>query len=328
MEKQSKERKYYTEINIARGIAVLCVCLGHSFPDADLGIKDPIAIWIHNFMYSFHMGCFFLLSGFVSSRKLVNGNLNLKVEIIKKVKRLLVPYLSYSFITLVLKQIFMNFANHKFDMSQIWEIVIGKNPNGGLWFLWCLFIISIMFSFISKLNSNPYVFAIIGLILYLSSYFILNSSLYNVTRYSIFYAIGILINKYYEKIKNIYRFKILIPISLITLILLVTIGDIDYFITCLLGTYCVLAVSYVLSFKHNKLYNIFDRLGSYSYDIYLISYFVQIPIRVIFWTIVDLSYWIVVSLMFILGTILPLMISRKFVRNIPITNALLLGNFK
>ena len=84
--------RYYPEVNIVRGIALILVILGHSFPDGDLGPTLFTAKWIRGFLYLFHMGVFFVLSGFVMSARLYRGTYTLKNEIWKKVSRLLFPY--------------------------------------------------------------------------------------------------------------------------------------------------------------------------------------------------------------------------------------------
>lgn len=57
---------YYSEINIARGVGVLLVLLGHSFPDAEIGVfAHPIGQWIYEVCCSFHMALFFIISGFL-----------------------------------------------------------------------------------------------------------------------------------------------------------------------------------------------------------------------------------------------------------------------
>ena len=77
METQVKgTKRYFTEINIARGIAVLLVLLGHSFPDAQTGITNPIAKSIFSFVYAFHMETFFALAGFGAARKVLSDNIS------------------------------------------------------------------------------------------------------------------------------------------------------------------------------------------------------------------------------------------------------------
>ena len=49
---KTKNSKYYEEINIARGMGIILVVLGHSFPTIKQG---SILEYIYDFIYSFHM---------------------------------------------------------------------------------------------------------------------------------------------------------------------------------------------------------------------------------------------------------------------------------
>lgn len=323
---------YFSEITIAKGIAVLCVLLGHAFPDAQTGMTDPIAAFVLKLMYSFHMGCFFLLSGFVSGKKLCKDKVDLKHEVIKKLKRLMVPYFFYSLITIGLKQVFSSFANNQFDLSEIWKILIGKNPNGGMWYLWTLFIISVIFLVVSQFVRNPYCYFVIALCMYGLYWIFPSSFINNVLEYTIFYAIGILLQQKYDFIKPVLHSKkgVLIAFgSGVVFVLLTAFMKCPYLITAVIGSLSVLAISCWISDRpHSKDYKILNELGNYSYDIYLISYFVQVPIRVIFYRILPLPYWMVVFMMFVLGAVIPYVVCKYVIRKIPITDKLLLGNWK
>jgi len=320
-------KQHYHEINIARGIAIMCVILGHSFPDAQTGISNPVALWIHSALYSFHMGCFFLLSGFVSARKLCNGQVIIKNEISNKFKRLIVPYLFYSVITIGLKQVFSAFANNTFDITEFWKIIIGVNPNGGMWYLWTLFVISFLFVALSKLKFKSNSYIILGIAMYILMY-IVQSGFWNpILKYSIFFVTGVWVHQHYEIIKQVFDVKISIPIAVIAFIIFVSIGGIPYIVTGMIGTYVLLAVSFLLMHnKNTKIYKVLYELGNYSYDIYLLSYFIQVPIRVICWRLLGLPYVLVVLAMLVLGATVPWVASKNFIRKIPIANKILLGN--
>lgn len=322
---------YYPEINIARGLAVLCVLIGHSFPDSQTGITSPTALWIETAMYSFHMGCFFFLSGFVSAKKLCADRLDIRSEFLKKVKRLAVPYLFYSFLTLGLKQIFSVFANNQFRISELWKIFIGKNPNGGLWYLWTLFIISLLFLCLNQFTRKCAVYCAAGIILYLLYLIFPDSFLRPVLSYSIYFVLGIFVQHNYKKFspflhRNFGKFCGVV--SGILFLFLVTYTNAPYLITCLLGTFVLFLISRSISRKTGRLNYLLNELGNYSYDIYLTSYFVQIPIRVVCYRVFSLPYWIVVLMMFLFGTIVPYFVCKYIIRKIPIANKILLGNWK
>lgn len=322
-------KKYYDEINIARGIAVLLVLLGHAFPDVLSESSNVLHKTIYEIIYSFHMGCFFFLSGFVASGKICSGKTDIKNEFVNKFKRLLVPYLFYSFITMGLKQVFSAFANNRFEIGEFWKIILGKNPNGGLWYLWTLFIIAIIFTALSKLKINYKVYIVIGIVLYALLYFIPDGFYSNLLKYFIFYAAGIGTAKEYDKVKPIMSDYIFALVVLILFVVMLIIDGVPYAVTGLLGTDIVMFLSIkVSSNRENRIYKLFNEVGNFSYDIYLISYFVQIPVRIVCYKMLNMPYIIVVILMFILGGIIPYFICKYIIRKIPLANKILLGNWK
>ena len=139
MEKSKKQ--YFNEINIMRGMAVLCVVIGHSFNPTE---TPTILGFIKSFVYCFHMPAFFFISGFLEGEKRRSIS-EKKQAIVKKAKRLMVPYFFLTVVTALLKLLFGAFARNPLNYSTLAvDVLIGRNnPNGGLWFLYALFVISI-----------------------------------------------------------------------------------------------------------------------------------------------------------------------------------------
>lgn len=75
------------EVDLLRGTAAVLMVLGHSFIQYPVDISsEPVCAALGHFIYTFHMELFFVLAGFVYRCR------SYKPFIIKKVKRLLVPY--------------------------------------------------------------------------------------------------------------------------------------------------------------------------------------------------------------------------------------------
>lgn len=51
------------EIDIAKGIGILLVVLGHAVPDANTGIQNMFWAVVFNWIYSFHMALFMAMAG-------------------------------------------------------------------------------------------------------------------------------------------------------------------------------------------------------------------------------------------------------------------------
>ena len=330
--------RYYSEINIARGIAVLLVLLGHSFPDAQTGFRYPFALWIFDSMYAFHMALFFWLSGFVSAANVYTSKGAFGAEFVKKFRRLMVPYFVYSVITMILKLFMNDYANNPFGLQDMWKIFLGKNPNGGLWYLWTLFVISLLVFGVGKLlkrenDQFKSVFLLaLGVVCYLLWRFLDTGFMGNVVKYMFFYNLGIVCNRYYEQLQD----------KLIRLwcgglaLLLVFVLECpylrlmnEYILTALLGIYGIFTLALVISKQEKRWsFTCFDFAGDYSYDIYMMSYFVQVPIRVVCWGMLGVPYWIDVVLMLVGGFIGPVLVSKYIIRKVPMFRKMFIGDWK
>lgn len=320
-----QKKTYYPEINIARGFALLFVTLGHSFPDA-VGALGRI----YNICYSFHMGLFFILSGFVIARKFISRDYKITDEIKNKSIRLLIPYFVFSVITLIMKIFTEKYANNPFSLKDSYKILLGINPNGGLWFLWTLFVISVIFILLGKLKHSLIYFAVFSVAAYIINLFVPKIFISGVLRYAVFYAVGIFIYKYYDAFKK----YILNPYCSSAMLILFCVTHIfrlktDYIVTCLSASIFIMFLSQSIMKSKDKtkiIYTVFNELGTYSYDIYLLSYFIQVPLRVLFKSIFPIPELLLYFLMFTLGTIIPYLASKFILRKVPIFNLLLFGN--
>lgn len=322
-------KKYYDEINIARGIGILLVVLGHSFPSWEGGIKNEFFLYLFRFIYSFHMPLFFFLSGFVSYKLLVLKSSKEKINGIKsKLKRLIIPYLVISIPSLILKYMFADFAYRKFNFNNsILNIILGENPNGGLWFLYTLFTVSIIAIIFNKVNLKW----LIGVFFVLAILPVGYPNIFKINRLclnGIYYFLGIYINQNYELFKSKLAKRQYINISCI-LILVSNLVDINIrfiiLLKALMGIYLTINLSILIVNHKNRVRDLLRVLGKYSYDIYLISYFIQIPIRIVLFNKMNFNYNFVVFSMFTFGLILPIWISKYIIRKNKIFKLLILG---
>lgn len=282
----SDEKKYFEEINILRGIAVLLVAIGHSFPDIHTGITRIGPRFIFYFIYCFHMAIFFIISGFLDN-KVRRDTFSAYFK--KKFERLLIPYFSFSAISLLLKVFLNRYADNPFYFSDIWKIFLGDSPNWGLWFLWTLFVIEIinyLLNYYLKISEKTLlVFAFVA---YLIQVFIGIPYLQLVLKYFVFYTLGAVIRTKYERITNEKRNNTGKIVTSLLILLVVTVArtnsildDQLYLLTGICGSYCSWILSIYIVKKKNAVCKFLNRSGKYSYDIYLIGYYPQMIIRTI-----------------------------------------------
>lgn len=144
---QSAERS--VTIDIAKGICILLVVFGHINYTPEL----------QAFIYTFHMPFFFLLSGMLFSRERYPS---FGAFLKRKVRTLLCPFLFFGVLALILR---LGFAVISYGVSaQAFKAIVpeivnlilvpdsASVPNGPLWFLPCLFLMEILYYFISAMK--------------------------------------------------------------------------------------------------------------------------------------------------------------------------------
>ena len=121
-----------------KGWLIILVVLGHALQNT-LGVRcESNHLW--NIIYSFHMPAFMAISGFWAyrpndlSRKDINYCLSL---IYRRFQQLIVPFILWSLMLML--------VNSRFSINN--AITLLLYPDGGLWFLWVLFIINVFFIF-------------------------------------------------------------------------------------------------------------------------------------------------------------------------------------
>nr|WP_294677449.1 acyltransferase family protein [uncultured Blautia sp.] len=147
------KNKRVTYIDIAKGLAILCVIIGHTTQYIDIGIINP-------FVFSFHMPLFFVLSGWC-----MKENHRPYKELVRlKAKQLLIPYAAIAtirFIYVVIdygftwkrlgRYILTSLYGNSSDMrASLCMMSVGKI--GMQWFLLAMFMAQILYYCISDFS--------------------------------------------------------------------------------------------------------------------------------------------------------------------------------
>lgn len=340
----STQKKYYDELNIFRAFIIVWVVIGHSFNDAlNLGGL------LHSYAYTFHMPAFFLLSGILFAPKLSKcTNLKSKAElIINRMKRLLVPYLFFTFVSYILKFFFESYANNKLPKGKdiITSILFAVDlPNGGLWFLHQLFILSVIAILLS--NINKYILFALSAALKIISIFV-TASFFSLpvigllSNYCLYFFGGIILSEHYDKLSHtiitFLKAKKAVYISAVTIFLAISFTVSFIYVNKEKNEWLSLFIcifNIIIWYLVSHTFNSFTKLkapimtvGNYGMDIYMLGYYVQIAIRVVCGSMLNIPYNIYSLMMLIFGLILPIPISKYIVRKFKVTRILVLGDF-
>lgn len=122
-------------IDIAKAICIILVVIGHYSPD---GCPE----WwmaVHDFIYTFHMPLFMFASGFVYIATKRDGE-KYGEFIMKKIKRLMIPYFVVSAIVIAIKLLTEGHAYVENPKTIMSFVKMFYYPEAGyfLWFIWAL----------------------------------------------------------------------------------------------------------------------------------------------------------------------------------------------
>lgn len=153
-------------VDVAKGIGMICVILSHVEEE---NFSNP---YLKMPLYTFHMPLFFFLSGYLFSMKS-----SFKEFLVKKCQRILVPYFTLGGI-LILFDIYWHgrnpfhesWFNKKYAMSDLMQFLTQKRYLT-LWFIACLFWLSILFYVLVRFVEKEVVRAVIVIVLTIAAMF-------------------------------------------------------------------------------------------------------------------------------------------------------------
>lgn len=185
------EKKYYIQVDALKGLAIFLVILGHSIIVHPIDLRqNEICAALARIVCSAHMPLFFLISGYCFSYKE-----KYKDFILKKVKRLIIPYICFNLLDMVPRALLSSLVNRP---RGIGESVIDVFLYGGeYWFLYALFIIFALYPLIYKLQLKHKAFMIAVEALLLAVAFIgIDTPLFtldSIGKYLFFFNTGVLL---------------------------------------------------------------------------------------------------------------------------------------
>lgn len=269
-------------IDIAKGIAIICIILGH------LGSNS-----INRVVFTFHVSIFFIITGYFTNKKY-----SMKEFIYSKFKRLIIPYCITSVIMILISllslRIFygLNMIDKLGAREWLMAAIYGAGDShvflgykfraiGAIWFLWASFWASILLRISLEYKKKYRVLFIV--ILFIVGYFTpkiiwLPLSIQAGFCATAFMYIGYLVNAYFDKYKNLYLKykKYIIVLSAIIWIQFIYNFKSFWLVHCDIGRgiidivgsicacYCILLLSKTIKTKTKLVYKLFEFSGKYS----------------------------------------------------------------
>lgn len=330
---------YIKEANYLKGLDILLMFIGHAATPTFL--KRPLSYEIVvQFIYSFHMPLFFIVSGFLAVKSInINFRNDYFLLLKKRIIKLGVPYVVIALIT----NIALNIGSGNITINGFIESIKTTifypelGAMGALWFLYALLIISILTPIITKisLEASIIITIIINIFGPRDLYFL---AINRISFFIVYYLIGMYVRKCYEdkKLKNINNKNIIIIGSVIFLgiySLIISKGivinriifNLYMFLCGLVGSLMMLLIIEKVK-KCKRVISTVEIFGKYSMDIYIFSWFFQIISMILCTKILNISnYNIFFVSNLIIGSI-SLPFSVYFIRKIKILRIMFLGS--
>ena len=242
-----KERLTY--LDVAKGIGILLVVIGHVYAFNRQIVDRFFVIWL----YSFHMPLFFIISGMLIAYK---DEKDIWKFVKKRIMGILIPYVFFSIFSIIVFAIVNDFSREVF-VQNVKATICGVGIDT-LWFLPALFFGEVIFFVLRNLLKNKYVICIISAIIYtLGNFMMKDYGLICLFLGRICIAVGfIMIGNYTMNLirKRNMPWYGLIVIAILSVILSKINGLVDlnnlvfnnhilYLINSLIGTYLILEIS-------------------------------------------------------------------------------------
>lgn len=299
---------------ILQAWAMLWVVIGHSCLD-----KLNCPAWnmqIVTIAYMFHMQLFVMVSGYLFRITRLNkpDQWFYSNTIKEKAIRLGVPGLFFSFVALGLKIAFPEEMNRQVELT--WGGVIQSylypcdNAFQELWFvvvLFWLFLLMPLWKFI--INNNYIIIAFV--VLFILGWFHPKTTFLCIDRvceYSIWFYSGIVLAGIDEEKLN--RNTLQRVVLLVIGILLLIVGQLEFFISSFLRTISLILISTGLAFiLDHYLPSSFKGFRNYTYQIYLMGIFAQVFVKILYRHF-HMPYLLAFVLCVLFGLYVPVLVSK------------------
>jgi fucose 4-O-acetylase-like acetyltransferase len=303
-----ENHKYIVEMQMARGMGIILVTLGHSEP-----IENAFP-QVFNFIYSFHMPLFFFMSGFFSISKSSTGSIWEEYKkVVNRLFYLVVPYvvisLAFAFIKLGVPHLVKRTVVLEDAAANIF-LYPTNNPALFLWFIYIIILMRLITPLLSK--SNQYA---VFLLLLFFQIFPVHIDLFGtgvMLQYLIYYYLGLKTSQISEGFQLLLKRRTLTIASLLLFLLSYFIYQNSHitlmrFTTASFGTLWILSTCF--SLRDYLPVRWLEYCGKYSLQIYLLQYFFIFPLELLL-VRMQINVGLIVLANFVIGLAGPLAVVK------------------
>ena len=318
----------FKEIDICKGIGILTVIWHHSL------IKYPVNLlclpWCQNAWridHLFFMQIFFLVAGYLfgfSKRRVY-------CDVVKsKIKRLLIPYLSFCLVSLALKIAVPQLVNRR--VVDVGTYLYDMAFHGGeLWFVYVLFLMFMAWPLLLWRSNRTAQLVVIGGLVILNevlSHDFLNGFLLNgeFVRYSIFFVSGYML-KDVDRSKLADKRGLMVSALLFMGCCIMQIRHWEAFplmwlLMSVVGCWFVWSLSFQIE-RISGVSNVLQYLGRNSLPLYWLNGFALVAVRSVAVKLIPDGHSVMLALSIFAGCVLTELLALQAVKHIPVVRHLI-----
>ena len=192
-------------IDLAKGVAILLVVLGHVINSyivsGEFNKYISYTQYVHFTIYCFHMPLYFALSGYLYSKSKEVCNISeYKSGVLKKTIALGIPYIVFSLMQGSIQVLLSQFTHNHIKFSSLMHIL--TQPILQFWFIYTLLFIFILVPLLEMIiKSDKFVFLLLITIKIVSFFIITNIiAIDTFSQYAIYFYAGKILCEYYNGI--------------------------------------------------------------------------------------------------------------------------------
>lgn len=320
------QQKRLSYLDVAKGIAILLVVLGHIVTGwYALDWKDDLFGKMNQFIYSFHMPLFIMLSGISFSLVCAsNDGLMADRKLSRQCINLALLYLLHSIIWWCSKRVLSKDVHFPVTIRDLCMIPLKSIQH--YWYLYVLICLYLIMKYVIKVKWKSLVLMLGVLASVLGGYItdmdIVNGEypVFQVPFYFLFFYLGFIL--YPEKLEKLKKYPLIYVEGILFIVLYVSkyrtsesCQEINSLLKVILGVTASMAVIGIAQMINSS--RILEYLGRHTLEIYLLHAYILVAGRLVFIRLnMDMNIF-TVTVLLILGIIIPLAVS-VILRKIPI----------
>ncbi len=330
------------DLDFLKGIGIVLVVLGHCFTTA-LEVKYYSIRLLKDFIYTFHMPLFFIVSGYLQGLRPYSIN-KLRKFSLHQIRKLFLPYIAWSLVLYLFYYFLKSFniitiqENIRLNPFYLIYDILTYNIRTGnvLWFVYILCIISIVsytfHNLVTRRGSNiAFLIAVLFLGILANMYF--QDELFVLKRFLvmwIYYEVGVFVGIYIKDVNIKANNKVNIFLLALYPFIFVLYLKTNSIITYGLKVICALLAVFILyslsKYSNCWLYRILNYLGKRTlYIYYLHNPYIVLVLVTGLTKFTKLNIAVSIAFAFIFGIIIPLIIGNLILARNKMTKLILLG---